>query len=276
MKFLLGADPELFLSNGKTFVSAHGLIPGTKEKPFAVEKGAIQVDGMAAEFNIDPCETPQDFSEGIETVMKGLQAHVPDLILSPIPVARFSKAYMNKQPREALELGCDPDYDAWAKGKANPRPNGNVTFRTGGGHIHVGWTKDMDTNDPDHKEACMTLVRELDIRLGLLSLFWDKEDGRREMYGKAGAFRIKPYGVEYRSLSNSWVRNKDLQQLVAQITLETAQDLVEGNALQRRVAGMHIRRAINTSDRDLAVQIMRHYHFGEADKQKLKDLGVHV
>jgi hypothetical protein len=56
MEFKIGADPEFFLRDKATgkFVSAHGLIPGTKRQPMKVDKGAVQVDGMALEFNIDP------------------------------------------------------------------------------------------------------------------------------------------------------------------------------------------------------------------------------
>ena len=62
MQLLLGADPEAFvvLKDGGIPVSAHGLLPGTKDKPFPVEKGAVQVDGMAAEFNIEPAATEDE------------------------------------------------------------------------------------------------------------------------------------------------------------------------------------------------------------------------
>ena len=51
----VGADPEIFLGDADGgLVSAYGLIKGDKEHPFPVTNGAVQVDGMAAEFNIDP------------------------------------------------------------------------------------------------------------------------------------------------------------------------------------------------------------------------------
>ncbi len=44
-------------------VTASGLvIPDTaKEKPFPVTNGAVQVDGMALEYNIDPASTVEEF-----------------------------------------------------------------------------------------------------------------------------------------------------------------------------------------------------------------------
>ena len=58
-KFTIGADPEVFVADSltNTFVSAHDLVPGTKLEPFAVNKGAVQVDGMALEFNSRCCVT---------------------------------------------------------------------------------------------------------------------------------------------------------------------------------------------------------------------------
>jgi hypothetical protein len=43
------------------------------------------------------------------------------------------------------------------------------------------------------------------------------------MYGKAGAFRPKTYGVEYRSLSNKWIFDNKLVDIVYKLT-ETAVD----------------------------------------------------
>ena len=56
-RILVGADPELFLRDKKTgqLVAADiNQIKGTKVTPYKVECGAVQVDGAAGEFNIDP------------------------------------------------------------------------------------------------------------------------------------------------------------------------------------------------------------------------------
>lgn len=210
--FSIGADPELFVldETGKA-VSAHGLIPGTKNKPHKVEGGAIQVDGMAAEFNIDPCTTFEQFNDRIKLVMKQLQGFLPTgYTLSAVPCIVFDQDVWDDAPEEAKELGCSPDFNAWTGG-VNPPPKCSdvPTLRTASGHLHIGWTDDADMGDVQHILNCQDLVKQLDWYLGAWSLKMDPDPTRRLLYGKAGACRYKPYGVEYRVLSNFWLTSKD-------------------------------------------------------------------
>jgi hypothetical protein len=227
---LVGADPEVFVRKigKKQFQSAHGLVAGDKKNPYKVHQGAVQVDGMALEFNIDPASNEREFVENITGVMKIMAGMVPDYELVPVPVARFTEAVMKKQPKEALELGCEPDFCAWNNGSANPRPNGDVNFRTGAGHVHIGWTDGADIADPGHMEACIMATKQLDFYLGLGSLVYDSDTKRRTMYGAAGAFRPKPYGVEYRVLSNAWLQSQELMAWVYRTTTKAINDLFEG------------------------------------------------
>ncbi|MGL5323575.1 MAG: putative amidoligase domain-containing protein [Aeromonas sp.] len=252
LNVLVGADPELFIMGKKTkkFKSAHGRVPGTKANPHPVPCGAIQIDGMALEFNIDPAATKTEFKRNLKTVMGELKARVPQFHVMAVPTATFDKKHLAKQPPEALELGCEPDYCAYFDGP-NPRPNAAADFRTGSGHVHIGWTKDVDIHDPEHIEACRILVRELDFRLGLPSLLWDNDGKRRELYGKAGAYRIKPYGVEYRTLSNRWLSSPKLQEFVFNqvvASVEALLTLKKEDRMQELYAQDRARRAINQGD----------------------------
>lgn len=264
MNILIGCDPELFVKMNGKFVTGHGLIQGDKKNPFKVECGAVQVDGMALEFNIDPAADEQAFINNINTVVRQLGGMVPGHELCPVPVAKFGREYLAAMPEEALELGCDPDYNAYT-GAANARPNGDVDFRTGGGHVHIGWTADMDINDPGHREAAQMLAKELDFYLGLPSLFWDKEDGRRAMYGKAGAYRVKSFGVEYRSLSNAWVSDPRLMSLIYRNTKLAVENLMNGVSMAK-MYGRHIEKAINENKRDLAKAVITSAHGEYAGK----------
>lgn len=205
--FLIGADPEIFVKKDSKLVSAYGLIKGDKKNPVKVPKGAVQVDGMALEFNIDPAENANKFIENIDTVMNILKEMTPGYDFEIAPVADFGKAMIDAQPKEAKELGCDPDFNAYT-GAINPRPNADTPFRTASGHIHIGWTKDVDPQDPTHFEACRALVKNLDIYLGIPSLAFSLDDRRRSLYGMPGSFRPKSYGVEYRVLDNMWLTTR--------------------------------------------------------------------
>lgn len=215
----VGCDPEAFIRDKRTgkLVSAHDLLPGTKEKPFKVPGGAIQVDGTAAEFNIDPATGSTDFYIKIQTVLKAIRERLGEnyeLVFEP--VGRFDKEYFDKLPKSATELGCNPDFNAWT-GTVNPPPDASGDMygvRTASGHVHLGWTEDQDPTDPSHIADCNLVAQNLDYFLGLPSLMWDRDNTRRKLYGRAGAVRYKPYGVEYRVLSNRWVADKALTQYV--------------------------------------------------------------
>jgi hypothetical protein len=181
---------------------------------------------MALEFNIDPASTEDEFVHNIKRVMQQMQESLPDdLEIVVTPVAHFTKKHMAEQPDEARELGCNPDFNAWDGGKANPRPNGDVNFRTGAGHIHIGWTTDADINDPRHLEACQILVKALDNTLGALACLFDDGVKRRQLYGAAGAYRPKSYGVEYRVLSNAWLKDEETMRWVYRTVCKVFEEL---------------------------------------------------
>jgi hypothetical protein len=231
MQILVGCDPELFVTRDGKLVSGHGLIPGTKKDPFKVERGAVQVDGMALEFNIDPASDENQFVNNINVVLAEMQKMIPGHEMLTIPVAHFGAEMIASQPLVARELGCDPDYNAWEGGRENPRPDVDLPFRTASGHVHIGWTQDQDINDPGHRHACIELVKQLDFYLGLPSVIFDKDTERRSLYGKAGAFRFKPYGVEYRVLSNAWLKSDELKAWVFRATNKAVDEYLKGNYL---------------------------------------------
>lgn len=221
--FQFGADPEVFVFYKNEPVSAAGLIPGTKEEPYLVEDGAVQVDGMAAEFNINPAKTFQEFNKNIGSVMKQLEAMLPKgHELRVVPSVNFSYDAMNVAPDEAKVLGCNPDYNAWT-GEINPPPSDpeDPFMRCAAGHIHIGWTEGAELTDAQHTMNCRDLVKQLDWYLGGWSIRTDSDPTRRKLYGRAGAYRPKTYGVEYRVLSNFWITTRE-RRLAVWNRLQTA------------------------------------------------------
>jgi len=224
MKFKLGSDPEAFLHDGFEFVSAYGRFPGTKKEPHKVNKGAVQVDGMALEFNIDPAESAEEFADNIETVKEQMVKMVeevdPRINLVFTPFARFDKEYFTLQPLEGKILGCDPDYDGKGRQKVPDPSLQDRPFRTAAGHVHIGWTSGQNPFDPKHFEDCRYIA----------SLFTNKkffvansteERERTKYYGMPSSFRPKPYGVELRSPSNLWVRERKTQIEMYNVVRET-------------------------------------------------------
>lgn len=211
--FTFGADPEVFLFKDGKPISAAGLIPGTKAEPYPVEHGAVQVDGFAAEFNIDPVTTGEMFDFKIDAVMKQLKGMLPKGIqIQVVPHVIFDEETFALASDKEKELGCSPDYNAW-EGKVNspPDPSDNPLMRTAAGHIHVGFTEGALLSDVQHVMNCRDLVKQFDWYLGVWSCLEDPDPVRRKLYGQAGACRLKDYGVEYRVLSNFWIRTPQLR-----------------------------------------------------------------
>lgn len=209
----IGCDPELFVVDIATnkYVSAAGKIKGTKDKPHPIPGGTLQVDGMAAEIGITPAPTCKEFRLGVISTMRTLnrELEVSGCTSVVVPTVKFDQDVWDAEPAASKRLGCDPDYNAYTM-RANDPGDGSVAIRHAGGHIHMGWTEKMDVNNPDHIEACVMLAKQMDCLLGLPFLLVDDDVQRRKMYGKAGSIRIKPYGVEYRTLSNLWLIFPDL------------------------------------------------------------------
>lgn len=209
----LGADPEVFVkdASGRN-VSAHEFCPGTKDAPVDLGNGvSVQLDGTAIEFNIAPQRNANQFSDAIGTALNKIKALLPaGYELDLRPSVEYDELTWSKIPDSCKELGCNPDWNAYT-GKQNPRPDGNSTrLRTGAGHIHLGWINadyyEIDPYHPKHIEVCCKLASNLDNWFLHLESRWDKDTRRRELYGNPGAFRPKPYGMEYRVLSNAWIK----------------------------------------------------------------------
>lgn len=246
MEILIGTDPELFLKKDGILQSAYGLVKGSKYNPFKVNKGAVQVDGMALEFNTDPAASSDEFVTNISEVMRQLKELVPEYEFFIEPTAHFGQQYIEEQPDEAKELGCDPDFSAYT-GVENPKPDGSKGFRTGAGHVHIGWGEGFNIKDEGHFQSCIAIVKQLDFFLGLPSLLFDEDQERRSMYGEAGAFRPKSYGVEYRTLSNAWLKEEKLQRWVFNNTQDAVNRLLEGENLYE-LHGDLAKNIINSGD----------------------------
>lgn len=210
-----GCDPEVFLRDKwtKDFVSAFGLFPGTKKNPYPLDRGAVQVDGMALEFNIIPASTKEEFVRNIIAVKSQITEMVDkvgnnDLEIVYEPVANFDRDYFNYQPFEPKILGCDPDFDENGIEKTPPDGMQDRPFRTAAGHVHIGFTEGADPRSPMHFENCKRIAKAFKNYSGYVPVT-AAERQRVQFYGKPGSFRPKSYGIELRSPSNLWIRTPE-------------------------------------------------------------------
>ena len=227
--FTIGADPELFVfdSDGNPVSAYAAGIPGSKLDPFLVDKGAVQRDGLAAEFNILPAKTFEEFEENTTSVIADLTKMLPKgQTLKAVASVTFPEKAFDDIPEEDKVLGCSADFDAWT-GEMNdvPDTSSNPFMRCAGGHLHYGWTEDADMSDIQHLANCRDLVKQLDWYLGAWSLTKDSDANRRQLYGKAGACRYKPYGVEYRTLSNFWVLDRAMREEIWNRSCKAIEDM---------------------------------------------------
>jgi len=113
------------------------------------------------------------------------------------------------QDEDAHHFGCDPDINAWYLIQNSP-PKAPKGFRSGGAHIHVGTEKGWDTSFLLEYEKKADFIKIMDYIIGISSTIIDFSQAavdRRLLYGKSGAFRETYYGVEYRVLSNFWMKS---------------------------------------------------------------------
>lgn len=246
----IGADPEVFLLNNGKLKSSIGLIGAGKWDPKQLEGYppgfTLQEDNVSLEFGIPPAATREEFVNNIKTVMKGGLSTLPGLSFSKLSCVVFPEQEL-AHPM-AHVFGCEPDYNAWT-GKKNAKPSSpNPFLRTAGGHVHVETSLDAKL-----------VARALDLFLGVPSVLMDKGEKRKELYGSAGAYRPKPYGLEYRTLSNFWIFKDKYIRWVWDSTEQAILWVKENSMASDAVLSnfdTDIQNCINQNDKELAKELV--------------------
>ena len=265
-EYTVGADPELFIINSKTgkVVSSVGLIPGVKDNPYKAddmpEGFGIEIDNILAEFNIPPCRNITEWIHNIEYMKDYIRGFVKrinpdyDIKCSAYEIVDDDQL----QSPESQLFGCDPDYNVYTM-KANPKPCAkNKNGRSAGMHIHLGY--------PNHNiETSLMMIKYFDAFLGLTSLLYDTDSRRRSLYGKAGAFRLQPWGYEYRSLSSAMMQDSDRIGFV----FSQVENAIEAfNKREKLPDTTTIITAINNSDEKIAKNLIDKYHLIRKSNKK--------
>ena len=247
--FTIGCDPEFFLKLNNKHVSAVGLIGGSKDFPRPLEKEgfAILEDNVSVEFNVAPAHNHEEFIQNIQYVMSNLKELLPEYEFSRDAAVVFNpEDLMHPQ---AQEFGCEPDFNAWTR-KINPRPKApDQNLRSAGGHVHIGHENTLDP---------IEVIRAMDVFAGVPATKLDLDIQRRQLYGKAGCHRIKPYGCEYRTLSNFWIFSPELIKWVFEQTQKAVQFVKDGHRVNEDHAAA-IQACINDNDGEAYEYIVQTY-----------------
>ena len=247
----IGSDPEVFVTRNNQIIPVCGLIGGDKGKPVELQEGGVLEDNVLAEFNITPCTTSTEFITRHEMVMEQVRQKY-NLGFSKRASYTFPEYSLDQYP-QALEFGCGSDLNALS-GSINPKPSpDNNGFRTAGGHIHIGWSDEGTVTQMQQRKVGVLC----DYFLGLPSVLKDNDTDRRSLYGKAGCIRYKPYGIEYRTLSNFWLFNMlDMDWAFNQAT-KAYRSLDNFDNIINHINPDLVQQAINTSDVGLATDLLR-------------------
>lgn len=249
--FKLGSDPEfILLKNGQPF-SAEGVIGHGKFDPLDLgNQVVVHEDNILVEFNIAPANSMTEFlKNNIKAVYTIHNKFLKDkeLLISKECYAEFDAQALATE--QAQSVGCSPEFDAITGEMLDPPKLAAVPARTAGGHVHIGYPN-------ENLFESMAIIKTLDLYLGIPSLILDPDKKRRALYGKASSFRrTDGVKVEYRTLSNFWLFDKDLMEWVWNVVDKVVNDVLSGVILDDDLY-LRVREAINTNNEEEARKII--------------------
>lgn len=211
---LFGSDLELFVVDTRTdtVIPAGMLVPGTKANPFKMKTGTVHPDGLAVEVGCDPASTWTELNKNLETILAEVKSEF------------FPEDYYVYSEKSVATKECIQDFEKhraehpewFISGCAPELEAGNLAYNNGtrtdvnpkeklrckekffvGMHLHLGFTEWDNT--------CFTRIDAGTLVENAHGKVWlrDEQVGneRQYYYGGRKCFRMKPYGVEDRSLA---------------------------------------------------------------------------
>ncbi len=246
----IGADPELFFKSRETgkFVPSFYVMKGDKHNPVKItEEGhAISCDNVMAEYMIPPSKTAKEFVKHNTLVQEYLNEKIAkpnNLDLVVFPFAEFDENDLTSDKAQAF--GCDPDFCVYTEGKPNKVGRPEKLARCAGGHLHMGY------DDPNNLTNNY-IIRALDLFISVPLVLMEPANRRKEMYGKAGAYRTTSYGVEYRSPSNYVFSSPELMEWAFNQVEKAIKFLNNGGSKYLNEDGGTVRECIDRQNKDYA------------------------
>lgn len=261
-----GCDPELFFKKDGEIIGAEKVLP--QEGIEQEDEGKIIIDGVQVELNPKPSTCREVLASKISSLFNTLDniAKENGCELSFEQTVKISEKEMDSLSDKCKQFGCSPSKNAHQENATTGVKDASKFFsRSAGGHIHIG------CGEPDiysetykvFKKEPERLVKMLDIIVGNFCVMIDRAEGnkeRRKTYGRAGEYRLPPYGLEYRTLSNFWLQSYTLMSLVMSLTRLAVSIVVSDKKeydIEEKIINAvnmeEIARAINENDCELAM-----------------------
>lgn len=275
-KITLGCDPEvMFMLKDRRPGKYSGMIPASfilnrtkaiipdminhiiKETP-AIRSSAGDIFADGASWELNP--KPGDVKEIIENIKSLLRT---TSIIQNLCETEFITVKMDISPSIPLdinmlrvwgdpslaEFGCDPDKSVHPR-EVNPSCINAPThpFRYCGGHIHFGYAPEVFKEDGDFLYKFILLA---DATIGMLGIIMDEAvdssaKQRRLVYGQPGVYRLQSHGIEYRTVSNSWMLTPERTR--SMFTLATFVPTLQEELMDMVIDVQDVRRILITGD----------------------------
>lgn len=222
-----------------------------KEAPLVVDGNAYHKDASMLEIAMRPANSVKELVALAAEADKQAKSLLPTgHTMRFMTAVEYADAELEADPY-ASEMGCSPSMCIHEGTPETPEAFAD-NVRYGGCHVNIETTTPAEV---------MTLA--LDCVLGLFSVINFESDDpeshatRRRCYGRAGEYRPRDFGVEYRTLPNVAASPKNLPKVWALTEYAASIDPVQAGwvAFMERVAD-----AINTSDREAAEQLVTELH----------------
>ena len=274
--FTIGCDPELFIQdkNGE-IVGSERVIPARGIGVGYNNSNKVVRDGVQIELHPEPTTCRASVGNYIQQILRELDATIrnnPEFKdkyrVSFADVVTVKKKELQSLSKECRMLGCAPSLNLYRPSRIRVNPE-TYTKRSAGGHIHIsGFDRKMLSTPKNVRD----LIFMFDAFVGNTCVLIDRSPHaitRRRVYGRAGEYRLPTWGVEYRTLSNFWMRSYQLFSLVSGLmrmgasasqTSYTRTTYTPYLTSHADVQGMvldsldpkRVQRAINRNDLDLA------------------------
>lgn len=221
---MMGCDPELFIQapdgiiiGSEKVIPFEGISQEYTQSP-SVHNGqtfkTVVRDGVQIELHPQPDTCRARMSNQISDIFRNLSKTLKERGLKVCfePVVEVSEQEFATLSHECKEFGCEPSFNYYDKDASITVDPQEYRIRAAGGHLHFDLSQSQVILD-----ARKEFVPVLDILVGNTCVMLDRHPliaERRKVYGRAGEYRLPKYGLEYRTLSNFWLKNYRLMSFV--------------------------------------------------------------